>query len=242
MRRDASSYDMPRSGPMAWTPGEGKSLDHWAAVGRKLEAGPGVHRPSTFSAFLASTMHDTRAQVVVDAGCGAGLVTVAALAAGARHVIAQDYDAAALADTARNVVDLLGHEARERLTLWEADWRLLAPMSADLLAVNPPQRPAVLLPDVPADQRHLHDGGGEDGLDALRLILAHSSAQRVRTTAAAVLDPTALQDPNWTEPRLLADIELPFDPAWRSLVPDLRGRVNIWEFTRLSPPLSHLNR
>ncbi|MEU8325567.1 methyltransferase [Nonomuraea sp. NPDC048881] len=113
----------------------------WGSVGRKLEASPGVHRPSTFSAFLASTLDDTRDQVVLDAGCGAGLVTLAALTAGARHVIAQDHDGAALADTARNVIPFLGHEARKRLTLWEADWRLLAPMSADLLAVNPPQRP-----------------------------------------------------------------------------------------------------
>ncbi|MFI7423686.1 methyltransferase [Nonomuraea sp. NPDC049684] len=113
----------------------------WGSVGRKLEASPGVHRPSTFSAFLASTLDDTRDQVVLDAGCGAGLITLAALTAGARHVIAQDHDGAALADTARNVIPFLGHEARKRLTLWEADWRLLAPMSADLLAVNPPQRP-----------------------------------------------------------------------------------------------------
>ncbi|MFI7635487.1 50S ribosomal protein L11 methyltransferase [Nonomuraea sp. NPDC049400] len=216
------------------------SLDHWGSVGRKLKASPGVHRPSTFSAFLASSMDDTRDQVVVDAGCGAGLVTLAALTAGARHVIAQDYDRAALADTARNVIEVLGHEARKRLTLWEADWRLLAPMSANLLAVNPPQRPAALLPDVPPDQRHLHDGGGRDGLDAIRLILAHSSVGRVRTTAAAVLDPTALRNPNWTEPQLLADLELPFDPAWRSVLPDLRGRVNIWQFTRLSLPSYHL--
>ncbi|TYB47636.1 methyltransferase [Nonomuraea sp. PA05] len=216
------------------------SLEHWGNVGRELRASPGVHRPSTFSAFLASTMDDTRDQVVVDAGCGAGLVTLAALTAGARHVIAQDQDGAALADTARNVVKLLGHEARERLTLWEADWRLLAPMNAQLLAVNPPQRPAALLPDVPPDQRHLHNGGGLDGLDAIRLILAHSSAGRVRTTAAAVLDSTALRDPSWTEPHLLAHLDLLFDPAWRSVLPSLRGRVNIWEFTRTRLPSGHL--
>ncbi|MEW9555855.1 50S ribosomal protein L11 methyltransferase [Nonomuraea sp. NPDC050783] len=234
---DVPDHGAPCPGPAGRAPGkDGGSIGYWAAVGRKLEAGPGVHRPSAFSALLASTMRDSRDHVVVDAGCGAGLVTLAALAAGARHVIAQDHDAAALADTARNVVALLGPGARERLTLWEADWRLLAPMSAHLLAVNPPQRPAALLPQVPADQRHLHDGGGEDGLDALRLILAHSSAHRVRTTAAAVLDPSLARHPSWTGPRLLADAELPFDPAWRSLVPGLRGRVNVWQFTRVPAP------
>jgi methylase of polypeptide subunit release factors len=206
-------------------------IEHWSTLSRKLETSDGVHRPSTFSVFLAATMVDCQDLVVVDAGCGAGLVTMAALAAGARHVVAQDHDAAALADTARNVTRILGAAARSRLTLWEAGWNLLGPMKADLLAVNPPQRPSVLLPDVPQNQRHLHVGGGEDGLDGLRLILGHTGTDRVRTTAAAVLDVGKLTYPRWSATRLVASTDLPFDPAWRALVPDLRGRVDIWEFT-----------
>ncbi|WP_433466118.1 50S ribosomal protein L11 methyltransferase [Spirillospora sp. CA-128828] len=209
-----------------------QEIGRWVELGQRLKVSPGVHRPSTFSAFLASTLADARDRVVMDAGCGAGLVALAALEAGARHVIAQDYDGAALEDTARNVTNLLGAEARKRLTLWEADWRLLGPMHADLLAVNPPQRPSALLPDVPADQRHLHDGGGADGLDGLRLVLAHTTAHHVRTTAASVLDPGALDLPDWDGPRLVAHADLPFAPPWRTLLPDLRGRVNIWQFTR----------
>ncbi len=140
-------------------------VEAWVTVGSKLDASTGVHRPSVFSAFLAATMADCQGQVVVDAGCGAGLVTVTALSAGARHVVAQDYDGTALADTARNVGSILGPEARNKLSLWEADWSLLRPLRADLLAVNPPQRPAALLPEVPPEQRHLHSGGGDDGLD-----------------------------------------------------------------------------
>lgn len=207
-------------------------IESWTTLGSQLEASEGVHRPSTFSAFLAATMADCRGQVVVDAGCGAGLVTVAALTAGARHVVAQDYDAAALADTARNVVKHLGNEARSRLSLWEADWRHLAPMRADVLAVNPPQRPTALLPDVPAEERHLHDGGGSDGLDGIRLVLDHAGSTRVRTTAAATLDLTMLDHHGWREPRSIASALLPFNAAWRRLLPDLRGRVNVWEFTR----------
>lgn len=205
-------------------------IEQWAALGEQLETGEGVHRPSTFSAFLAATMSDCGNLVVVDAGCGAGLVTLAALSAGARHVVAQDYDAAALADTARNVTTFLGPEARRRLTLWEADWRLLGPMKADLLAVNPPQRPSVLLPDVPDEQRHLHAGGGEDGLDGVRLVLSHAGAERVRTTAAAVLGLHALDMPAWSAPQIIASVELAFAPAWRALVPTLHGRVDVWEF------------
>jgi methylase of polypeptide subunit release factors len=215
---------------------DGLVLDHWVEMGRRLTASPGVHQPSTFSALLAATMHDVRGQVVVDAGCGAGLVTVAALYAGAEHVIAQDYDPACLADTSANVEQLLGREARRRLTLWEADWRQLGPMCADLLAVNPPQRPLQLLPDVDPAVLHLHDGGGDDGLDALRLVLAHARTGRVRSTAAAALKlpdaSPALATGPWRAPRLIVSRTLPFDPAWRRFLPDLRGQVDVWEFTR----------
>ncbi|MFJ9179145.1 50S ribosomal protein L11 methyltransferase [Streptomyces sp. NPDC102360] len=207
-------------------------IDAWVAMARDLDVGPGVHSPSVFSAFLAANVLDTQDQVVVDAGCGAGLVTIAALSSGARHVVAQDYDPAALNDTMRNVTRILGPKARERLSLWEADWRQLGPMAADLLAVNPPQRPTALMPDVPHDQRHLHDGGGADGLDGIRLVLAHANAQRVRTTAAAALRMDTRTCADWSAPRLIADAWLPFAPAWRNLVPDLRGRVGIWEFAR----------
>ncbi|MGH8881801.1 MAG: methyltransferase, partial [Stackebrandtia sp.] len=176
-------------------------IEPWTALGSKLEVSTGVHRPSTFSAFLAATMADSDGQTVVDAGCGAGLVTMAALAAGARHVVAQDYDAAALADTVRNVEEHLGGGARARLSLWESDWRQLAVMHADVLVVNPPQRPAAVLPDVPAEERHLHEGGGADGLDGIRLVLEHAGTTRVRTTAAAVLDITALRFRQWSAPR-----------------------------------------
>lgn len=209
-------------------------IDRWAEIGSALHAGGGVHRPSLFSAFLAATMADCRDLVVVDAGCGAGLVTLAALAAGARHVVAQDYDAKALADTAHNVTRVLGRAARSRLTLWEADWSQLRPMHADLLAVNPPQRPAALLPDVPQDQRHLHDGGGPDGLAAIRLVVSHAGADRVRTTAAAAVRFDTLTFPAWSTPRRVATAELPFDPAWRALVPDLRGDVGVWELSRVT--------
>ncbi|MBC9718888.1 50S ribosomal protein L11 methyltransferase [Streptomyces sp. TRM66268-LWL] len=171
----------------------------------------------------------------MDAGCGAGLVTVAALEAGAHHVISQDYDGAALSDTARNVTDLLGSEARNRLTLWEADWSQLAPMHADVLAVNPPQRPAALLPDVPEDERHLHDGGGVDGLAALRMVLAHASTARVRSTAAEVLNVAAMDPSPWAM-RKIASAELPFDPAWRSVLPQGQGTVDVWEFSQPASP------
>lgn len=208
-------------------------IDRWVAVGRDLESSPAVHRPSSFSALLAATMGDCGGKVVIDAGCGAGLVTLAALSAGAVHVVAQDYDPAALADTARNVERFIGPDARRRLSLWEADWSLLGPMRADLLAVNPPQRPSSLLPEVDPELRHLHEGGGQDGLDGMRLVLAHAGATRVRTTAAGVLKLADAEIPGWSEPLIVASAEIPYDAAWRTIVPSLRDRVSVWEFERL---------
>jgi methylase of polypeptide subunit release factors len=219
--------------PLVLSPSD---IDYWFNLGQSLTAGPRVHRPSPFSALLAAALRSTAGEDGVDAGCGAGLVTVAALMSGADHVIAQDFDPDCLTDTAANVERLLGRGARTRLTLWEADWRQLGPMRADLLAVNPPQRPTALLPDVSADVRHLHEGGGDDGFDALRLVLAHAAAGRVHTTAAAVLDLPAAQDglcgTTWHRPSIVAQAELPLDRAWHLLVPGLVGRVDVWQFVR----------
>ncbi|MFC7343839.1 50S ribosomal protein L11 methyltransferase [Saccharopolyspora griseoalba] len=209
-----------------------RTIDDWTALGAELRTSPGVHRPSAFSALLATAATDCRDQVVLDAGCGAGLVTIAALRSGAERVIAQDHDPAALADTRRNVLGILGAEAADRLDLREADWSEPGQPRADLLAVNPPQRPSALLGDVPAAELHLHDSGGSDGLDGLRTVLAHANADRVRSTAAAILGAGRLRAAGCSVPQRVAAVELDFSPAWRSLLPALRASAEVWEFHR----------
>jgi methylase of polypeptide subunit release factors len=196
-----------------------------------LTTSAGVHRPSPFSALLASTMSDVWGRTVLDAGSGAGLIAVAALAAGASHVIAQDHDAAALRDTAANVERLLGASARDRLSLWQADFAQLGVLDADVLAVNPPQRPAHLLSSVEPEHLHLHEGGGQDGLDGLRLVLAHARCHEVRSTAADVLPLDSLH----RSPRRLATSTLPMHPSWRPLVQASEAKVSVWAFDRVSP-------
>lgn len=207
----------------------GAAWSAWHKV--ELTTSEGVHRPSEFSALLASTMSDAWGRTVVDAGCGAGLIALAALSAGASHVIAQDRDAAALRDTAANVERLLGASARERLSLWQADFAQLGVLDADVLAVNPPQRPAHLLGDVELENLHLHEGGGRDGLDGLRLVLAHARCHEVRSTAADVLPLDALR----RTPRRLATATLPMHPAWHPLVLGTEAKVSVWAFDRVSP-------
>jgi hypothetical protein len=64
---------------------------------------------------------------------------------------------------------------------------------------NPPQRPSKNLDAVEPDQRHLHEGGGADGLDALRLLLNHVTAPRLTTTVSSVLDLTrAVNRAGWS--------------------------------------------
>ncbi len=213
---------------MSAAPRPGATWTAWHRFGADLVTSPGVHRPSEFSALLASTMSDVWGRTVVDAGSGAGLIAVAALSAGASHVVAQDRDEAALRDTAANVERLLGPSARDRLSLWQADFTQLGVLDADVLAVNPPQRPAHLLAAVEPEHRHLHDGGGQDGLDGLRLVLAHARCHEVRSTAADVLPLAALQ----RTPRRLTAAVLPVHESWRPLVHASEAQVLVLAFDR----------
>jgi hypothetical protein len=86
-------------GPPAREPGPVPpfgATDAWWALGARLAVSDGVHRPSRFSAALSAHLPTVTGAHVVDVGCGAGLVSVAALARGAAHVIAMDRDPAAM--------------------------------------------------------------------------------------------------------------------------------------------------
>ncbi|NYE36066.1 ribosomal protein L11 methylase PrmA [Nocardioides cavernae] len=203
----------------------------WYALGQQLTALDGVHSPSRFSALLAATMVDVEGLTVIDAGSGAGLITIAALAAGAEQVIAIDNDPAAARATADNVASVMGREGSRRLATQVLDFTSLGEVPADLLAVNPPQRPTRILQAVEPDQRHLHEGGGEDGLATLRLVMEHARTRVVRTTAADVLSVgTARRDSErWSEPRLVRREELPMHASWVTLTGAL-GHVAVWDF------------
>lgn len=214
-------------------PATGADWRAWHHFSQDLTVGEGVHRPSEFSALLASELTDVSGLSVVDAGCGAGLITLAALASGARHVVAMDRDPAALEATAANVARLLGPEARARTSLWQADFLQLDALHVDVLAVNPPQRPTHLLERVESSQRHLHTGAGEDGLASLKLVLANTGADEVRTTAAPALrlgDATLVE--GWGRPRRVAAAKLPLHPAWGE--PLDQGEVGVWSLRRVA--------
>jgi methylase of polypeptide subunit release factors len=207
------------------------------AMAGRLHASPGVHRPSPFSMLLASALPPLTALHTIDAGCGAGLVTIAMLAAGAEGVVAQDYDPNAVADTARNVAEVLGPEAAARVERSATDWRELGALRGDLLAVNPPQRPTAVLPAVPAEEVHLHEGGGDDGLDGLRLVLHHTPTDVVLSTASSLLlgDPAEAASALGWRAELVAERLLRHAEPWWVVADSLEAPVHVWRFDRRSP-------
>ena len=168
---------------------------------------------------------------VIDAGCGAGAVTVALLRRGAAHVSAWDIVSAAIEDTLENV---RRHADPARVTPHLGSFDHLAEEDADLLVTNPPQRPRSVWEQLPADARGV-GAGGEDGLEKLELILASTRAPRVITSISSLtapdLAPLARRH-GFEQASMLADVPGAHDPIWR-YAGDLEGaRIRVWELWR----------
>ncbi|MDH6181849.1 methylase of polypeptide subunit release factors [Microbacteriaceae bacterium SG_E_30_P1] len=210
-------------------PVAGASWQEWHRFGGTLAVPDGVHRPSPFSAELAASLPRLDGKVVIDGGAGAGLITIAALAAGAEHVIALDLYLDALVATRANVGDVLGPEAERRVSLLRTDFRMLRLVNADVLVANPPQRPTALLEGLTPGERALHGGAGPTGLGAIQLLLDHSGVSEIWTTAAGLLDIDSLDLGDWTR-EFITSAHVPMDPVWKTLGDD--DRVTIWRFSR----------
>jgi methylase of polypeptide subunit release factors len=200
----------------------------WFEFGSTLSVPEGVHHPSAFSAVLAAALPDLTGRVVVDAGAGAGLITIAALANGASHVVAYEIDPDAIAATRQNVERTV--HSLDRVSSFQGDFRNLGLLNADVVLANPPQRPTRILEAVEDAERHLHAGAGDDGLDVIRLLLSTARSNELYTTAAGVLDLDRLDVPTWGRRERVATTTVPMHPAWSLLGSD--GRVNVWRFVR----------
>lgn len=191
----------------------------------------GVHTPSPFTQALISALPRVDGLDVIDAGCGAGSVTVALLRRGAAHVSAWDIVPAAIVDTLENV---RRHADLSRLTTRLESFAGLADAPADLLVTNPPQRPRSVWEQLPADARGI-GAGGEDGLGPLTTILAATCAPRVITSISTLtapdLAPLAARC-GFARVRVLADQPVAHDPVWRHAGSLADARVRVWELTR----------
>jgi methylase of polypeptide subunit release factors len=196
-----------------------------------IRVSPGVHTPSPFTQALVNALPRVDGLDVIDAGCGAGSVTVALLRRGAAHVSAWDIVEAAIGDTLENV----GRYADPALVtphLETFDGLAYAP--ADLLVTNPPQRPRVVWEQLPADARGV-GAGGEDGLEKLEIILAATCAPRVITSISTLtapdLAPVARRH-GFARATVLSDELVAHDPVWRYAGPLEGARVRVWQLER----------
>jgi methylase of polypeptide subunit release factors len=176
---------------------------------------------------LASTLPNLSGDRVVDVGSGSGLLALAAFGRGAAQVVAVDMDPAALQVTRDNVLAVFPDAD---LVLRELDFRDLGSIPADVALTNPPQRPTRILAAVEPDQRHLHEGGGEDGLDTLRIVTQSVRSPTLFSTAADVLPVDSLDLTEWDEMTRVASAEVPMHDAWAQMAST--GRVNVWRFSR----------
>jgi methylase of polypeptide subunit release factors len=207
--------------PLVWLDGEPLAI----------RVSPGVHAPSSFTQALIAALPRADGLTVVDAGCGAGSVTVALLRRGAAQVTASDIVPAALADTLENA---RRHADPARVTTLLAPWSELARVTADLLVTNPPQCPRAVWEQLPAEARGA-GAGGEDGLEALAAILAATAAPRViasiSTLTTTALAPLAGRF-GFTRVAVLADEPVAHDAIWRRAGSLAAARVRIWELQR----------
>ena len=207
--------------PVVWLDGEPLAI----------RVSPGVHAPSSFTQALVTALPRVDGLDVVDAGCGAGSVTVALLRRGAAHVSASDIVPAALADTLENV---RRHADPARVTPRLESFEGLADVNADLLVTNPPQCPRAVWEQLAAEERAA-GAGGEDGLEALAAILAATRAARVITSISTLTAPDLAplaERCGFARAHVLADEPIAHDPVWRHAGSLADARVRVWELER----------
>jgi hypothetical protein len=200
-----------------------------AVVVDELRWSEGVHAPSEFSALLVDSMPDPRDRVCVDAGCGAGLVTVALLRCGAREVIAFDKDRYAVADARENVARLTSEPQRAHFRI--GGFAELAGEPCDMLLCNPPQRPKALWSDLERAEQRPFFVAGDDGLGAVRLVLTLTSAPCAIFSLSSIVcpDPSSLAAEFGREAHLLGERLVQHDPVWGRIAEELLMPARVWE-------------
>jgi methylase of polypeptide subunit release factors len=196
-----------------------------------IRVSPGVHTPSPFTQALIAALPRVDDLCVIDAGCGAGAVTIALLRRGAAGVSAWDIVPAAIDDTLENA---RRYADATRVTPHLGSFDCLADVEADLLVTNPPQRPRSVWEQLPADARGV-GAGGEDGLEKLEQILGSTRAPRVITSISSLtasdLEPLARRY-GFPQVSLLADVQGAHDPIWRYAGRLADARIRVWELRR----------
>jgi methylase of polypeptide subunit release factors len=200
-----------------------------ATAASELEWSEGVHRPSAFSELLVESMPDPQGLVCVDAGCGAGLVTVELLRRGAERVFAFDKDRYAVADARANVARLTPDPHRARLRI--GGFAELSGEPCDLLLCNPPQRPKALWEGLERSAQRPFFVAGDDGLGAVRLVLSLTHAARAIFSLSSITcpDATSIAAEFGREARLIGERLVQHDPVWGRIASELYAPARVWE-------------
>lgn len=158
-------------------------LGEWEFLGRTFRVDPRALIPRHETEAIVEMARDAApaARTILDAGTGSGVLAVSlALERPEARVVAVDRSEAALA-LARGNAALLG--VASRVSFVASDWlSALAPRPLfDLAVANPPYVPQVDAPHVEKTvsdhEPHLALFGGDDGLDAVRVLLAELPAR-----------------------------------------------------------------
>jgi methylase of polypeptide subunit release factors len=200
----------------------------------ELRWSEGVHAPSAFSELLVDSLPDPVGLACVDAGCGAGLVTIALLRRSARSVFAFDKDRGSVRDARANVARLAPDPGRARVR--SGGFAELSGEPCDLLLCNPPQRPAALWADLDRSAQKPFFVAGEDGLGAVRLVLARTSTERAVFSLSSLVcaDASSLAAEFEREALLLGERLIQHDPVWGLISPELLAPARVWELRRLA--------
>lgn len=158
-------------------------LGEWEFLGRTFRVDPRALIPRRETEAIVEMARDAApsARSVLDAGTGSGILAVSiALERPAARVVAVDRSEAALALARSNAVL---HGVSARVSFVASDWLSgLAPRPLfDLAVANPPYVPRVDAPHVEKTvsdhEPHLALFGGDDGLDAVRVLLGELPAR-----------------------------------------------------------------
>jgi methylase of polypeptide subunit release factors len=203
----------------------------------ELRWSEGVHAPSAFSELLVDSMPDPRDLACIDAGCGAGLVTVSLLQRGAREVFAFDKDRYAVADARANVARLAPDPHRARIRI--GGFAELAGEPGDMLLCNPPQRPRALWDDLERSSQRPFFVAGGDGLGAVRLVLSLTPAPQAIFSLSSIVcpDAAAIAAEFGREAHLLGERLVQHDPVWGRISEELLMPARVWEMRARERPV-----
>lgn len=150
-----------------------------------LAFGTGTH-PTTALCLEWLASHDLKDKVVIDYGCGSGILAVAALLLGARHAHAIDIDPQALTASRYNAEK---NQVQDRISYYLPEQ--FSPLATDIVLANILAKPLIELSGIIAS---LVRPGGQLVLSGILNEQAESVAEAYRAQGLAMAVPVSQED------------------------------------------------